>query len=193
MARRSPTTRQSPLSADEADAWRAFVIGVHLLFDQLDRDLQRQAGLTHAYYSILFMLSDMPGRAVRMSKLATALCFSPSRISESMLRLEKRGWVRREPSADDRRGSVAVLTDAGFVALNAATPPHLQSVRRYLLDHLTHEQVSQLRDISRAFAGPLLASMGFPAEHAEQPIGARKVRPIRRTASRSTTPPPAPS
>lgn len=190
MPRRSPTTRAPALSADENEAWRAFVIGAHLLFDQLDRDLQREAGLTHAYFSILVMLSDQPGHAVRMSQLATALCYSPSRVSESMVRLEKRGWVRREPSRDDRRGTVAVLTDAGFAVLKAAEPGHVQTVRRYLFDHLTGEQLCQLRDISRAMAARLLAAAGFTAEHAERAIGPQSVRRMRRAASTSSVPRP---
>ena len=171
MPRRSEPARSAALSADEEQAWRAFVIGAHLLFDQLDRDLQRQAGLTHAYLSILVMLSDQPGHAVRMSQVASALCYSPSRVSESMRRLEKRGWVRRERSPNDRRGSLAVLTEAGYAALKAAEVNHLQNVRQYLFDRLTVEQVRHLRDISRAIAPPLFAAAGFTTEHAERAIG----------------------
>jgi len=171
MSRRSRATRSFLLSREEDQTWRAFVIGAHLLFDQLDRDLQRQAGLTHAYLSILVMLSDQPGHAVRMSQLASALCYSPSRVSESMRRLEKRGWVRRERSPNDRRGSLAVLTEAGYAALKAAEVNHLQNVRQYLFDRLTVEQVRHLRDISRAIAPPLFAAAGFTTEHAERAIG----------------------
>ena len=47
----------------------------------------------------------------------------------------------------DRRGSNAVLTPAGFAALDAAAPSHVESVREHLFDQLSPEQLAQLREI----------------------------------------------
>ena len=64
----------------------------------------------------------------------------------------------------DRRGQVARLTDAGFAALEAAAPSHVEQVRRVLFDRLTDEQVLQLAAICNAItsgceaAGPLTES-----------------------------------
>jgi hypothetical protein len=43
---------------------------------------------------------------------------------------------------------MAVLTDKGFDALAAAAPGHVAGVRNHLFDHLSEEQVRQLRAIS---------------------------------------------
>jgi DNA-binding MarR family transcriptional regulator len=56
----------------------------------------------------------------------------------------REGLVVREPSADDRRVSLAVLTDNGMARLEAAAPLHVEGVRRQLLDHLTRTQIRQL-------------------------------------------------
>ena len=61
------------LSDDEQRAWRVFMLATQLLLDQLDRELQRQAGMTHAYYLILVVLSEQPGRFIRMTDLARLL------------------------------------------------------------------------------------------------------------------------
>ena len=53
-------------------------------------------------------------RSRRMSDLARRANQSQSRLSHTVARLEDRGWVRRERSADDGRGNLAVLTDAGW-------------------------------------------------------------------------------
>jgi DNA-binding MarR family transcriptional regulator len=49
----------------------------------------------------------------------------------------------------DRRGQIAHLTDAGLALLTRAAPSHLESVRAYLVDPLTDEQMRQLGEIGR--------------------------------------------
>ena len=80
---------------------------------------------------------------------------SRSRLSHAVSRLEEKGWVRRETCATDRRGQLAVLTDAGFAALAAAAPRHVEGVRTHLFDVLTAEQVGQLGEICAAVTNHL--------------------------------------
>lgn len=138
------------LSADEQRAWRAYLASTKVLFDVLDRQLQQDAGMPHAYYEILVRLSETPGRALRMSELADGTRSSRSRLSHAVARLEERGWVRRRAFQTDRRGQLAELTDAGFAVLEAAAPGHVASVRRYVIDQLDPQQVAQLTQIGEA-------------------------------------------
>jgi DNA-binding MarR family transcriptional regulator len=155
------------LDAEEQQAWRAFIEAARLLLDQLDRELQRDAGMPHAYYEILVRLSEQPDRSLRMSELADRSQSSRSRVSHAVARLEERGWVRREGLVDDKRGARAVLTDEGFAALAAAAPGHVEGVRTHLLDRLSSDQVDQLRCISEAVRGPLQERAADPARHAQ--------------------------
>jgi DNA-binding MarR family transcriptional regulator len=155
------------LDAEEQQAWRAFIEAARLLLDQLDRELQRDAGMPHAYYEILVRLSEQPDRSLRMSELADRSQSSRSRVSHAVARLEERGWVRREGLVDDKRGARAVLTDKGFAALAAAAPGHVEGVRTHLLDRLSSDQVDQLRCISEAVRGPLQERAADPARHAQ--------------------------
>ena len=138
------------LSADEQQAWRAFLTACQSLFGAVDGQLQRDAGFPHGYYEILVRLSEAPDRALRMSQLAEASTSSKSRLSHAVARLEERGWVERLSCPTDGRGQIARLTDQGFAALEAAAPAHVEQVRRALFDHLSAEQVGQLREISTA-------------------------------------------
>jgi DNA-binding MarR family transcriptional regulator len=136
------------LDEEEQQTWRAFLGATRLVFEQLDRELQRDAGIPHTYYEILVRLSETPGRALRMSALADRSQSSRSRLSHAVARLESNGWVRRTSCADDKRGQIAHLTDEGFAALAAAAPGHVEGVRKHVFDPLTDEQVVQLREIS---------------------------------------------
>jgi DNA-binding MarR family transcriptional regulator len=157
------------LRADEERAWQAFLLGTQLLMDQLDRDLQHDARMPRAYYAILVALSEQPDRALRMTELAEWLCFSKSRLTHAVGRLEERGWVERAVCPTDRRGAFAVLTAEGLAALEAATPRHVECVRRLLFDRLSPDQVEQLRAIGEAIARPLLSAEVPPACTARQP------------------------
>ncbi len=138
------------LEPDELETWLSYVAATTLLEGALDRQLQRDADMPHAYYQILAMLSEVPDRSLRMSELAAITQSSQSRLSHAVARLERKGWVRRKPCAQDRRSTFAQLTEEGFAALAAAAPGHVCTVRRHLFDRLTPEQVGQLREITRA-------------------------------------------
>ena len=138
------------LDAEEQKAWRAWLYSAQLLMDRLDRELTHETGISHAYYEILVALSEAPDRTVRMSELAELCQSSRSRLSHAVARLEEEGLVERRACPTDRRGALAVLTDKGFGALEAAAPGHVDAVRRHLFDQLTPEQVQQLGRISAA-------------------------------------------
>lgn len=143
------------LDDDEQRVWRSFLAATQLLTDRLDQELQRDSGIPHTYYEVLVRLSEVPGRRLRMSELANRSLSSRSRLSHAVARLEEAGWVRRETCPTDRRGQLAVLTDKGFAALEAAAPGHVEGVRHHLFDQLSPEQVRQLGEICDAIAGPL--------------------------------------
>ncbi len=146
------------LDDDEQATWRAFLAATHLLMDRLDRELQAGAGIPHAYYEILVRLSEAPERTMRMSDLAERCHSSRSRLSHAVNRLEDQGWVRREAVQSDRRGAVAILTDAGLAALEAAAPIHVEGVRRHLFDQLDPDQLQALSEISRVLYDHLATS-----------------------------------
>ena len=54
-----------------------------------------------------------PDRPIPMGRIAESLACDASNVTGLVDRLESRGLVRREPSAEDRRVKVLVLTAAG--------------------------------------------------------------------------------
>jgi DNA-binding MarR family transcriptional regulator len=158
-----PSSTPRWLDADERRTWIGFLYAQTLLFEQIERDLQRDAGIPLAYYQILVTLSEHLSRAMRMSDLARGLFFSRSRLSHAVDRLEHNGWIRRDTCPEDRRGAVAVLTDEGFTALEAAAPKHVESVRTHLFDQLSATQARQLREVSEVLIRHLIESLKVSA------------------------------
>lgn len=140
---------RSALTGEDLETWSALATILVWLPSALDAQLQRDSGLTHFEYGILFALADAPDRTLRMSVLAGYANSSLSRLSRAASRLEAKGWLHREPDEEDGRYTLAILTEAGAARVEQATPGHLDTVHRLVLDPLTASQTRQLREICR--------------------------------------------
>jgi DNA-binding MarR family transcriptional regulator len=129
------------LSEDQIEAWLAFFGAAALLDRKLDQQLKDDAGLTHVQYEVLARLSEAPDRELRMIELADTLYTSQSGTTYQIAQLEKAGYVRRRACRGGPRAVYAVLTDAGFEALERAAPGHVTAVRELLIDVLTPEEL----------------------------------------------------
>ncbi|WP_433392535.1 MarR family winged helix-turn-helix transcriptional regulator [Micromonospora sp. KLBMP9576] len=128
-------------------AWRAYIEASQRLYTRLEDDLRADSALSFADYHVLVLLAEAPGQRLRMGELASRLVFSPSRLTYQISTMQRRGLVARESCPDDRRGSEAVLTAAGLLALREAAPHHLRSVRERLMDDLDDAEVACLTRI----------------------------------------------
>jgi DNA-binding MarR family transcriptional regulator len=136
------------LTAEEQQTWFALMAVLTWLPDALDAQLQRDAGISHFEYQVMAMLSMSPQRTRRMSEVAALANGSLPRLSRTVDRLDRRGWVTRRPDPDDGRATLAVLTDAGWDKVVATAPSHVTEVRRLVLDPLTKAQVRDLHEIA---------------------------------------------
>ncbi len=135
------------LDEDELRAWLKLAAVMLKLAPALDSQLQRDSDMTHFDYLCLAMLSESEDRTQRMSYLADTVNASLSRLSHVITKLERRGWVCREPSPESRRVTLVRLTDAGWDVLVKAAPGHVETVRSLVFDGLSREDVAAMERI----------------------------------------------
>jgi len=133
-------------------------VGVTLLFDRLDEDLQREFDLSLGEYEILVRLSERPGRRMRMAHLADSLAHSRSRVTHTVSRMQKAGLVARTQSPEDGRGIVCSLTDRGYDVLVEAAHVHVTGVRDHLVDLADREDFQALGRVMNAVSDDLVAA-----------------------------------
>ena len=126
----------TPLDAIEEPTWRALARFFVAAPRALDEDLQRGAHISLSAYSILLHLSEAPGRALRMTELASRAYLSGSRTTRLVDELIADQLVTKQRNASDGRGFDVTLTENGLAALQRAYPVHLRSVRTRVLDHV---------------------------------------------------------
>lgn len=138
------------LDPHERQVWLRFVRAASAVLADLDRQLQRDAGVAHSHFLILSTISMTPDDECGVSELAAALRYSPSRLSHALRRLEGDGWVARRPDPDDGRAQRVRLTEEGQARIDVIAPKHVVEVRRRVFDQLTPAQLDQLAAISEA-------------------------------------------
>lgn len=136
------------LTPREQAAWRALLQLGSRLQAEMHRQLSDEHGISLTDYEVLARLHAGSEGGLRVRDLTQTLSWEQSRLSHHLNRMQKRGLVRREHCAQDRRGAFFVLTDIGRARLEVAAPSHVAHVRRMLFDHVTVEQVDQLHAIA---------------------------------------------
>jgi DNA-binding MarR family transcriptional regulator len=147
---------ESPwLDRRQLRAWVRLRGVLELLPGVLDAQLRRDADVTEFEYYVLAMLSEAPGRTLRMTELARHTNATLPRLSHVVHRLETRGLVERFPCPEDRRATNARLTEAGWAKVQEAAPGHVANVRHHVIDALSDEQIDQLVAIGDAILARL--------------------------------------
>ena len=143
------------LDEEEMAAWLPLMRVLHLVPQQLDRQLREHSGINHNYYMIMVVLSAQDDREMPLSSLAHAVAMIPSRLTHALISLEGRGWVVRRQNVSDRRVQFARLTDEGMRALQQAAPGHVAQVRSSVFDPLDRKDLGHLRRVMEKIASRL--------------------------------------
>lgn len=118
----------------------------------IERDLQRDSGLSGPDYRVLSTLSEKPENRWPLKDLADAMLWSRSRLSHHVDRMAQRGLVCREVDPDDGRGCLLVLTEHGRQVLTAAAPLHVESVRTLVIGLLDDDELEVVGRVARRLA-----------------------------------------
>lgn len=144
--------------------------------DRHSRRLARVHGLTEPQ-AICLNAVNRAGE-VNPGQLARTVSLSPPTVTGILDRLERRGLIRRERAARDKRQVVVCLTDDGRSLLDNSPPPLQERFTR----RLTELSASRQRQIARSLnevvrlmeaedidAAPILARGAANPAHAEEP------------------------
>jgi DNA-binding MarR family transcriptional regulator len=84
-------------------------------------------------------------------------------LSQAVARLEKHGWLSRQPDPSDGRYTLAVLSAAGRRRLQEMAPAHVETVREFVFDRLTLNQTRQLGAICQRILNGLPPDESWPS------------------------------
>jgi DNA-binding MarR family transcriptional regulator len=130
-------------------------IGPHLARRQ--EEVFGRFGLNRGEVGLLSSLRIAQPHQLSPTRLARGLMLSSAGVTSRIDRLERRGFVRRLPDPNDRRGVIIELTDAGLDIVDAAVAANSVSDRQ-LLERLEPDELTTLEGLLRK----LLAGLEIP-------------------------------
>jgi DNA-binding MarR family transcriptional regulator len=108
---------------DPLEIWHGLLQVSSTVLRELDRRLDDEHRLSVREFDVMINLGNAPTR-IRMTDLANAVMLSSGGLTRLVGRLEERGFLRREPDADDGRAFLVSLTDRGQARLTDARRTH---------------------------------------------------------------------
>lgn len=138
---------------------RAQQISVAIFMDECAKQ-----NITPVQFACLSEISTNPG--VDATRLASLIAFDRSTLGTALERMEKKGWVARMASAEDRRTKLLYITNSGKKLLAEIQPGVVRTQKRIL------EPLSQTeRIIFMRLIGKLVE---LNNEESRAPMGSRK-------------------
>ncbi|MBK3526153.1 MULTISPECIES: MarR family winged helix-turn-helix transcriptional regulator [Streptomyces] len=125
------------LSGDEVDLPGFFSDLVRCetrLYNALNDRLRERHGIVTSQFEFLRFLRDHPG--ARVADIAAEFAIGVGATSKSADRLEKQGWIVRQPNPSDRRSSLLALTDDGSRLVDAAERTFTEELATLIADTL---------------------------------------------------------
>ncbi|MFV1998779.1 MAG: MarR family winged helix-turn-helix transcriptional regulator [Acidimicrobiia bacterium] len=139
----------SNLEPETLEAWRRLLFAQAKVLSALEADMLEQHDLPMSWFDVLGRLNQAPGKRLRMHELEESVLFTRSGITRLADRIEESGLIRRERSAEDRRGVYLVITEAGIAKIDEVWPDHVASIQKHFGQYLNTQDVESLRNATQ--------------------------------------------
>jgi DNA-binding MarR family transcriptional regulator len=127
--------------------WRLFLTAHVKVIDRIEAKLSGAELPPLEWYDVLFTLKEAPDNRLRLSELAEQVLLSRSHLTRLVDRLEKAGLLRRESCPSDRRGTFAVLTEAGLAMQEKMWTVYAEGIAEYFACYVDDEEVKILQQV----------------------------------------------
>lgn len=144
-------TTDADTNFSPTELWKLYIDSGDYLRDLTDRTLKKRTGIRLVDYKLLQLLVESPEAIndgeLRMGTLSHSLRISPSRLTYQISSLEKQGWVEKNKTDSDKRGSVVSITDEGYQVYARAYKVYFSVIGEVILNTITPEEAAVLKNI----------------------------------------------
>lgn len=130
-----------------SSVWRLFLTAHVKLLDRMEAKLAAAGLPSLEWYDILFTLKEAPEHRLRLSELADRVLLSRSNLTRLIDRLERAGLLYRKACPTDRRGTFAVLTEAGLAMQQQMWTLYAEAIEEYFARYVDDKEVEVLQQV----------------------------------------------
>ena len=143
------------------------------LLGELDRRVRLTFGIGQAAATALAVI-DGAGVPLTPSQVSDRVLIASATMTATLDLLERRGWIRRVPSPDDRRSTLIEITPDGRAATDRLLPG-IRTLEQSVLSALTPGECAQLLGL----LAKILARAAEVAAGPPEPLDGQRIRPAR--------------
>jgi DNA-binding MarR family transcriptional regulator len=147
-------TAKPKLDNLQNSVWRLFITANVKLLDRIGEKFSQAELPSMDWYDVLLTLKEAPEYRLRLSELAQKVLLSRSNLTHLVDRLEKAGLLDRERCPSDRRGTYAVLTEAGLAMQQKMWTVYAEGIAEYFGCHLDDEELQVMQRVLERMLTP---------------------------------------
>ncbi|MBD2257705.1 MarR family transcriptional regulator [Pseudanabaena sp. FACHB-2040] len=138
---------QLPLDSLRSSLWRLFLTAHTRLLERMEQKLAQADLPSMEWYDVLYTLKEAPDHRLRLSDLADKVLLSRSNLTRLVDRLERAGLLCRQSCPNDRRGTFAVLTEAGLAMQEQMWAVYSEAIAAHFATHISDEEAQLLQPL----------------------------------------------
>ena len=119
------------------------LVEAYLAFSRIDNRHIRSLRLTPSQFDVIVTLGDTSG--LTCSQLSSQTLVTKGTLTGVLDRLGRKGLIRRESVAGDRRQTKIQLTEKGHALFQKVFASHIAFIRPFFERALSHEEVETAR------------------------------------------------
>jgi DNA-binding MarR family transcriptional regulator len=137
MSRNDPTD-------STVNAWARLIRAQTKVLDAVEADLKAAGFPPLAWYDVLLELRRADGAGMRPMELQAQLLLAQHNVSRLIDRLDAKNLVRKKRAADDGRGQIVEMTEAGRDLLRRMWPVYRRAIQRHMGSKLDASETDRL-------------------------------------------------
>lgn len=139
--------RIAPSDDERLLTWVALLRAQAAVVEGVESELLAGHGLPVSWHEVLVRLARVEGGAMRMQELAREVLLSKSGLTRLADRMEEAGLIERSKCGTDRRGTFAVITEAGRRMLRESFPAFMRAIHQHFAGRLSPDEIRSLRTL----------------------------------------------
>lgn len=134
-------------SSGVIEAWISLMRSQHAVLSHIENAL-KQAGLPPlVWYDVLLELNRTPQSGLRPFEIERAMLLPQYSLSRLLDRIEKAGYISKQPCKDDGRGHIVLITAEGKELKKRMWPIYASAIQRAVGEKLTSKEVKMLKEL----------------------------------------------
>ena len=144
--------RKKPSDAAIA-AWTSLVRAEQTVLASVESDLKQRGLPPLSWYDVLLEVSRSEEGCLRPNEIERRTLLPQYNVSRLVDRLERAGFLERQPCPEDGRGSLLRATDSGRTLLRSMWPAYADAIERHVGSRLSGQEAKDLARLLKKLTG----------------------------------------